>query len=62
VPQDWLLLLTTEQTAEVLNVSPRTIFALGKDGVLPRVQIGRAVRFRRADVEAFARRGTPTTS
>lgn len=45
--------LTREQVAELLEVSPRTVARLVKRGELPVLHIGRLPRFRRADVEAF---------
>ena len=42
-------LLTVQQVAEYLNVSPRTIRRLR----LPCVRIGRSVRFERRDVLAW---------
>jgi excisionase family DNA binding protein len=39
------LLLTVEQAAEVLSLSRRTLWRLTKDGKLPSVRYGRAVRY-----------------
>lgn len=47
------LVLTSEQVAEMLEVSPRTVARLVKRGELPVLHIGRLPRFRPADVEAF---------
>jgi excisionase family DNA binding protein len=46
-------LLTAEQVAAILSVSERYVWRLGRDGELPRVQLGKYVRFDPADVEAF---------
>lgn len=46
-------LLTAEQVAAILSVSERYVWRLGRDGDLPRVQMGKYVRFDLADVEAF---------
>ena len=53
-------LLTTEEAAKLLTVSPRTVWALTNAGALPAIRIGRSVRYSRQDIEAFiaARRTT----
>jgi excisionase family DNA binding protein len=45
--------LTREQVANVLAVSPRTVARLVERGELPVVHVGRLARFRPADVEAL---------
>lgn len=45
-------ILTTEEVAKYLKTSPDTIKRLARAGRIPGVKIGRAWRFRRADVEA----------
>ncbi|MFM0041642.1 helix-turn-helix domain-containing protein [Paraburkholderia sediminicola] len=47
--------LTPEQAAEILGVSPYTLsnWRVGKRQPLPYVKLGRLVRYRRADIEAF---------
>ena len=37
--------LTAKQLAEVLNISPKTVFKLAKAGRIPSFRIGTAVRF-----------------
>jgi excisionase family DNA binding protein len=37
--------LTAKQLAELLNISPKTIFKMAKAGRLPSFRIGTAVRF-----------------
>jgi excisionase family DNA binding protein len=37
--------LTAKQLAEMLNISPKTIFKLAKAGRIPSFRIGSAVRF-----------------
>lgn len=44
-------LLTIQQTAELLNVSPQTIYNLNKRGQLPFIQIGRLHRVSRTALE-----------
>jgi excisionase family DNA binding protein len=53
-------LLKAEEVAEILKVSPSTVYEWRRTGQLPGVQMGTSVRFTRADVEAFVRdrRGT----
>lgn len=46
-------LLTAEQVAERLSVSERYVWRLGREGELPRVQVGKYVRFDPADITAF---------
>jgi len=47
------VLLTAEQVAEQLQVSTYQVLALGRAGTLPRVLIGRSVRFRPEDITEF---------
>jgi excisionase family DNA binding protein len=44
-------LLTERQLCEWLNVSKRHLFCWRMAGLIPYIKIGRAVRFRAADVE-----------
>ncbi len=52
------LLLNTRQTAKLLNISERTVFALTKSGDLPSVKIGRCLRFSVSDLETFIKRAS----
>lgn len=45
--------LTVPEVAEYLRVTPKTVYALLKRGELPSFRVGRVVRCRRGDVEAF---------
>lgn len=45
--------LTVTEVADVLRVTPKTVYALIKRGELPSFRIGRAVRCREDDVERF---------
>ena len=38
-------LLKPEETAELLSISPRTLWTLTKKGEIPCVRVGRAVRY-----------------
>jgi excisionase family DNA binding protein len=46
-------LLTEPQAAEFLSISPRKMWELGSSGEIPRVPIGKAVRYHLADLEAW---------
>jgi len=46
-------LVTRREAARFLNVSERQVWNLQNDGRLPHVRIGRSVRFRVTDLEAF---------
>ncbi|MHB8288687.1 MAG: helix-turn-helix domain-containing protein [Acidimicrobiales bacterium] len=48
-------ILTTEQVAELLQVSTRTVLQLARDDHLLGQKVGRAWRFCRSDVIAFVR-------
>ncbi len=37
--------LTVDQVAEILQIPPKTVYDLGARGKLPRVKLGRIVRF-----------------
>ena len=48
-------LLTTQQAADLLGISPRFIMARVKDGSIPIIRISSTrVRFKPSDLEAFA--------
>jgi excisionase family DNA binding protein len=47
------LLLKGPEAALALAVSPRTLWSLTKSGSIPCVRIGRAVRYSKADLEAW---------
>ncbi len=55
-------LLTTKQAACRLGVSESQIRKLEKDGALPAVRIGRAVRYRPSDLEGYLARQRPLAS
>lgn len=50
------LLLTLDEAVVVLGLSMSTVKRLAASGELPRVNVGRAVRVHRDDLEAFAAR------
>lgn len=52
-------LLDIKETAARLSLGERTVWKLAKAGKLHRVEIGKAVRFREADVAKLARTGVP---
>jgi excisionase family DNA binding protein len=45
-------LMTSREVAELLKVPVSTVLEWGRNGTLPRVKLGRHVRFIRAHVEA----------
>lgn len=49
-PSEWL---DTRGAAELLGVSSRTVSNYARSGALPSSRIGRLLRFRRSDLEAF---------
>ena len=46
-------LLTAKQAAEVLNIHRYRLYRLVRDRVIPVVRIGRALRFRPEDLDAW---------
>lgn len=48
-------LLTRQQVADLLAVSPRTVFSLTDRGELPAVRLGGAVRYSPSDIDRFVR-------
>ncbi len=55
------LLLTEEQAAEVLSLSPRKVWELAACGAIKCVKIGTLKRYRRIDLEAWVAKGCPTS-
>ncbi|MDP9388179.1 MAG: helix-turn-helix domain-containing protein [Actinomycetota bacterium] len=47
------LLLSLEDAADVLNVSPSTVKRLVRAGELPAVKVARTTRVRRSDLDAY---------
>ena len=50
-------LLTTDETAKALNISPRTLHTLTHSGKIAHVKTRRANRYHLDEVERFARQG-----
>jgi len=48
-------LVTAEEVAALLKVSPKIIYRWAKDGILPAFREGRLVRFLESDIEEFVR-------
>ena len=48
-------LYTAPEVAAVLNLSTKSVYRYAKDGLIPSILIGGAVRFDPADVAAFLR-------
>lgn len=57
-PSPFDRLLKIEEVKEITTLSIRTIFVLAATGVLPRVKIGRASRYRLSDVMQLVEHGT----
>jgi excisionase family DNA binding protein len=53
--------LTARQLAEVLQVTPRTVYSLARQGRIPHLRVGRSLRFRLEQVEEALAAG-PSTS
>ena len=49
-------LLTAVELARWLRVAPRTVYRFVRHAQLPYVRVGRGLRFKRADVEAWMHR------
>ena len=45
--------MTVSEVAEYLRVNPQTVYRKAKAGELPAVRIGRAIRFRRSELDAW---------
>lgn len=45
--------MTVSEVAEYLRVNPQTVYRKAKAGELPAVRIGRAIRFRRVELDAW---------
>jgi len=50
------ILVDARDAARRLAISPRTLWQLTKDRVVPSMKIGKCVRYRVADLEDWARR------
>ena len=50
-------LLTRYQVADMLNVTPTTLWHWNNKGILPTIKIGNKVRYRRSDVEKVLEKG-----
>lgn len=46
-------LLTAREVAELMRVSTMTVYRLIKSGELPAIRVGKHLRIRRDDVEAY---------
>ena len=52
-PSDAVDWIPTGRVAAVLGVTPRTVYGLVNAGDLPAFKVGRLIRFRAADVDAY---------
>ena len=55
-------IMTVTEVAEYLRVNPQTVYRKAKAGELPAVRIGRAIRFRRQELEDWLRSPVMTNS
>ena len=55
--RDGQMLLTRQQAAEMLVVSPRTIYDWARDGFIEQIQVGGGVRYRRSEIEHIVAHG-----
>ena len=46
-------IMTVSEVAEYLRLNPQTVYRKAKAGELPVVRIGRAIRFRRSELESW---------
>ena len=55
------LLWTARQVASALGISERYLYKLHSKGQLPQsIQLGRSVRWRKAEIEAWLKSGAPS--
>lgn len=55
------LTVNAQQAAKMLNVSVRQLWRLNSTGRLPKpIRLGRCVRWRKSELEAFIEAGAPT--
>ena len=48
--------MTVTEVAEYLRVNPQTVYRKAKAGELPAVRIGRAIRFRKAELDEWMKK------
>jgi len=51
-----VILIDGREAAHRLSISPRTLWQLTKDRIVPSIKIGKCVRYRVADLEDWIRR------
>ena len=57
VDDGWTCSITAQMLAEAFGLSKARVYALAREGVIPSVRIGRAVRFDAQQLEEFIRNG-----
>lgn len=45
--------MTVSEVAQYLRINPQTVYRKAKAGELPAVRIGRAIRFRRSELDSW---------
>ena len=53
-----VILIDAREAARRLSISPRTLWDLTKNRIVPSIKIGKCVRYRVADLEDWTRRQT----
>ena len=53
LPTNPTLLLTPQQAAEILAISPRKLWNITASGEIPAIRVGRCKRYAVADLEAW---------
>ena len=59
MPKD---VMTVSEVAAYLRVNPQTVYRKAKAGELPAVRIGRAIRFRRDELESWLKSPAAATA
>ena len=54
--------MTVSEVADYLRLNPQTVYRKAKAGELPALRIGRAIRFRRDELEQWLRASMTMTS
>ncbi len=58
-PLDHGPLLTRDEAAELLNVSPQTVYRILRRGELPAFRVGHSIRFSQVALENYLRAQSP---
>ncbi len=50
--------MTVSEVAQFLRINPQTVYRKAKAGEMPVLRIGRAIRFRKSELEAWMKRSS----